>query len=471
MTHGDVNPKRERVLATEIASGARWSLSGQVGTITVGIGVYMLVTRLLTPADAGRYFTLVSLVALTALVAQLGQAVLVTREIAQSVSDGLDPSSILWRAIFRGTVVACLIGALVGAAVVLIAPEGSFSQSEAILLIALAALWSAAMTAEALVAAGHRGLGRIRDASWTQRFGALTLIFGALAVVAVGDMHISLFALAIVSFLSTLVVVVAASVSFRNATRKFEWRADSSGHDGRLVGSASMFIATVMGYSIRNIGLWILAMSGVPEQAALYGVAQRIALPVLLPLTVVNGFIGPIAATMWKRRSLSDLERALRASATMATIASIAAVLAVAIVGPALLTFGFGEFYRAAYPIAIAIAIGSFGSVALGSPGLVLTMTGHERRYAFITAVSAAATALIALVGYSIAGPVGLALAVSMSTIVRFGITAEAVRRQVGIRTVPYLSVSSARRAFRDLRSSPTVTAHWNVGNDPHTRA
>lgn len=198
--------------------------------------------------------------------------------------------------------------------------------------------------------------------------------------------------------------------------------------------------------------LWIAAMNQVmlmadlvmlgifrPEQeVGVYGAAMRAGGLLTFILFAVNSIAAPKFASLWR---VGDRDGLRRLAQGVARIATICAVLpaTVLVIWPGLILAAFGPDFRGGATALRLVTIGQFCSVAAGSVGHLLAMTGYQR--VMRNCMIASAFMFVVLNGALIPrhGPVGAAGAFGLSLMFLSLLMAVRVRQLLGFWTLPFL--------------------------------
>lgn len=127
----------------------------------------------------------------------------------------------------------------------------------------------------------------------------------------------------------------------------------------------------------REIRTLMLGHLGSIEDVGVYTVALRGADLILLPINVINAVIASKFASLYANKDMVGLQSLLTRS-TQAILAITVPCATILILFSDLILGIFGESFLAGKTTLAIICIGSVLSSAMGSVGLLLTMTGHE---------------------------------------------------------------------------------------------
>jgi O-antigen/teichoic acid export membrane protein len=179
------------------------------------------------------------------------------------------------------------------------------------------------------------------------------------------------------------------------------------------------------------IGVWRPA-----AEVAVFNVAHRTAFLTTLMLTAVNSIAAPKFAELYQSRDMEALGRTARDTAKMMTVAAVPPLL-LFVVAPEWVMSLFGPGFAGGGSVLAILAVGQFVNVATGSVGFVLIMTGRERLARNNAAAAAVLNLLLLVLLVPAFGPIGAAVATSMSVATLNLTAAYLVRRSLGIRTLP----------------------------------
>ena len=153
------------------------------------------------------------------------------------------------------------------------------------------------------------------------------------------------------------------------------------------------------------------------DQVGIYQVASKSSGVLLFFLTLIAAVIAPYVASLYSAGENKTLQRVLSYSVGFAFLATLPAVLILFFFGEALVTLIFGLDYSPAYTPMVILAAGYFFSVCMGSCGLVLNMTGFEKKGAIGLGISSVANVALNLLLIPQMGIQGAALATAISIV------------------------------------------------------
>jgi O-antigen/teichoic acid export membrane protein len=171
-----------------------------------------------------------------------------------------------------------------------------------------------------------------------------------------------------------------------------------------------LYLSSLLMLAFSAIDNLVLGFFTGPEKVAYYDAASRTALLVSLPLMAVNAIIPPMFAHLHQRGRLKELEGLAQSSTRWMYYVSLPLALFMAALAPDILGLfgaGFGEGSWALQVLIIAQLV----SVACGSVGFLLAMSGHQYTLTATLAVGGAVGLPLMTVGAAVFGLNGLALA------------------------------------------------------------
>lgn len=395
---------------------AGWALGGKVAAAGGGLGVSVLVTRILDAEQVGVYFILASLAAMGALVSRFGLEKGVLQLVARTpdaIGRGIPRPTVL-----RAAQVVTIVWVIVAMLTVTVGPAAVGLVTPAALETAtflLLAAWIGALAYGQLLAESFRAADFIAEASAFG--GALDRSLAVLALLVVlvtaGSGSITLVLMVVVGTL-----VVSLLVSTARLCRRWDTDSAPAASWGDAVGlGMPLLISNITLYVAGNADLWILAFYRSDAEVALYGAAVRLVTTVSLFLSIANAILPPMVAKL--RSTPVRLERRVRLISTVAAVPSVLVLVVLAGWRAGVLEVLFGEFYRDASGALVVLCIGQLANVLVGSCGYVLVVAGYQRDLMW----TAIAAGTVAIGGAVLLAPdfgvVGVAAAVAVGTTIQ----------------------------------------------------
>jgi O-antigen/teichoic acid export membrane protein len=455
----------------KVIHGAMWAGGGKVISMPASIVSAMVLARAVSPSDYGAYFVAMSTVMILTGVCTLGMDQLVIRFGAMQASrdnrDGL-----------RGVIRLCsgivIVGALlVAATFALVGPRILGSLLAMPLLVPYAwlmALWVFFAALQRQLAETFRGLNDIRMATLAggiRNLGILNTVIVCLAMLALwGIGGLTLFTALLCTLGASMIIVLLGGIVLWKRLRVVDGQghgpvelpltAASALHEGWPLAVAGLVVV------INNTGTaWLASPLDTASHVALYGVAQRLVLLLIAPMTIINAVLPPIIAELHAADRLERLEHVVRSIAGLVLAVSLVLLGFLVVAGHPLLRLLFGVYYENAYPLMILLCAGQIANIATGAWQVVLPMTGnkHQMLGSTIIAVGTQITLGLAL-GYRM-GVLGVAIGYCASVIITNIAGMLLARRQLGIWTCAKLNWNTMRDAVELIWGRLTRKLAW----------
>ncbi len=374
--------------------GALFGLVNRASLGVLNIAVAMVLTRLLSPADFGFYTVFAQIMAVGAMIQSFGMqtGVIKLAGIAGGVGD--------WdqaRSLFRAIVKLYLAMAVVVTILFLLLWPGLethlFGRPLGWIIGGLVCLVSLTRAAEETGAAYLRGVGRTRAGALLLSAPREAIVFAVALAVLLGsgsfDVRdtVQLYAAA-----SALVALAALLVCLR-FTRRHSGGPDSGSPgspelmDMRRLAilSAPILVHSAGAMVLKATDVWVLSLYRPAEEVAFYGATVRVTNLVLFALSVINIALPQLLASMHAQGRVRDFERLARTAATWSTVVSVPMFLIVLFLAEPILVTLFGAPYGAGATVLIILAAGQTVSAVVGSPGMMLQMTGNQNLMSGLT--------------------------------------------------------------------------------------
>lgn len=419
--------------------------TGSLGIKLVGalanLVLAILLARILNPQGYGVYSYVLAVVSFLGIPAQLGLPNLVVRETAKAqVLQQWGVMRGLWRWSNLTVGIISLTLAVAGLGVAWSYREDFTSTQVATFLFGLLLV--------PLVA-----LGNIRGAALR---GLRRVVLGQLPEHVLRPCFLILFVLAITLNLAPFTLTPAQAMGFNVLAAgaafiigaALLWHARPNEvaaapvplYETRTWTTSALPLAFVAGMQMisQHTDILMLGIIGSAEEVGIYKVAVAGAALVAFGLQAVNMVVAPHFARLHVQGEMVKLQRLVTVSARTILFFSIPVVLVFVLFGEDILTLFFGAAYAPGYiPMAI-LAIGQLVNTAMGSVGILLNMTGHERDTARGVAVAAAANVALNLVLIPPFGMKGAALATALALTIWNLILWGSVRRRLNLESMAF---------------------------------
>lgn len=441
-------------LGRRLASGGAVGLGARLGKAVLSITVAALLARLLAPAAFGVFLLGQTVALFGSVVAVLGLENTLVREVARLETGGDRAGA---RATTRRARRLCVLGALAVAGILVLGRDvllrRLFEEPELAAMAGWMAAWTALEAVNRLQVSALRGEHRLAVAATLDGFLRAAVFLGTVG------------ALAAVDLLDLERVFVAGALSAGASAAVGWWlladarepaaEAESESGGGRGLSALALWRrswpllgATVLGFVINQGDLWLVGVVAASEKAALYGSVLKLMFLISLPLLVLNRTLSSTLAEFHERGRRRDLEVLLRGATTLVTAATSVVVLGLLLFGDQILALLFGDFYSAATPILVLLAVAQLVLAATGPCGTMLMMAGHERLQLGVSAASGAYLVLGSLWAGPQYGIVGVAAVAASNKMLNNLVTLLLVRRRVEVWSHAYLSPFRAREGL-----------------------
>ncbi len=426
-------PEKEADLGKRMTSASAQAFALYVGGAVLTSLVQLQIARLIGTDGFGLFSYVLAWTSFLSYIATLGFHVAVLRFVP------VHAAREEW-ALVRGVVlfaisvstVASLILAAIGAAVIVAVADHLPDANEAGLLIGMATI--PATTMYLISAALVRAFGGVVTALLPERIARDALLSALVAVMA---------ALAIrpvdaTGVLTALLVssVLTAALAFVLMLRI--WPAYLKGV--RPAFTVSQWCATVLPMTVLSLLDVLMVRTGVIllgwlehlREAGIFALGFSIATLILLPRVAVGTMFAPPAADLHARDDHAGLQRLFARAALLSFgVSGILAAPLLVFMEPVLRFFG-EDFVQGAQ-IARLLVLGQLIAAAMGPQQHLMTMAGQERAAAFAMAVSAALNVAGCLIGITLFGAIGAAVATTLVIVIWNAIMAASIYRRLDL--------------------------------------
>lgn len=185
---------------------------------------------------------------------------------------------------------------------------------------------------------------------------------------------------AALALVSTIVAFVASMILLRRAIPAAT-RAAAPVYLQRLWMAAAlpMLLTSIAASMNGRIGALLLGALAGPDTVGIFNVALQGANLITFGLLAANLAIEPSVARLYAQGDMTRLQRLMTRSARAISLYTIPVALAFVLLGRFYLGL-FGPAFIAGYAALVVLSAGQAFSALMGSPGLLLTMSGYERQ-------------------------------------------------------------------------------------------
>lgn len=406
-----------------------------------GIGISILLARILGAEGFGQYVFAFSVVTLLAIPVQAGLPVLLTQklpkyEVTKDIARvrGILAYTILSTAAFSAVVFLCYWALDFWRVQQFGAYEGREVVHIAVLLVPFIALSTS-------LGAAVRNLGRlltgqIIETGLRQMFLLCILVAAALGFFALGLSPISAMVMHIVASILTVligltVLLFACDLGFKFAELRIDWKAWSV---------ALLPLSLIASLQIILGKTDVIMLRGIvgAEQVAIYFVANQFGNLVFLSSQAVTMVTGPMLSRAVQKGEMGSVQTLFVRSALFVFAMALPVAVLLLVAGESILDFVYGTDFVEAYSAVMAFAIGYVVQALFGYPALLLKLTEHE--WLVLRTMVVAIFANVGLNALLIpwGGALGAAIASMTVTLAIHLFLCVQIRRKIGVSTFAY---------------------------------
>lgn len=429
------------ILHNEMASGAFGTIALKLLSVLLGLLLAIILARTLGPSAYGVYAYVFALTSLIAIPAQLGLPALLVRETARaqvgaewSLMKGLWH----WATFFVGiasiflVVLVTLLGLIY---------SNQFSSIELttfafgvamIPFIALANLRSAAL----------RGLRHVVMGQFPEmvvRPGVLVLLLLMVGFFSFPINLTSAHAMGL-HMMAAVVSFIVAAFMLRRVRPLGLVEASKPIYASGVWLAAAWPLALISGMQLinQNTDIIMLGFFRSVDEVGVYKVAVTGASLVALGLQAITMAISPHFARLHVQGDMERLQRLVTLSTRAILLFSLPVVFILVFFGDVVLLRVFGkEYVSGQLPLAI-LAVGQLVNAAMGSVGMLLIMSGHERETARAVGIAAIVNVILNFTFIPPFGVIGAAVATAITVMIWNLLMWRAVHQRLGIESMAF---------------------------------
>ena len=399
----------------------------------------------------GAYAFVIATAGLFASIARFGLSPIVVRDIARSVTEEspLGSRTPVTTALSIITPASALIALLIvsppGQALFEATGDLSTTMVGAMAVIFLGQAFFT-INAESL-----RGLHHHAGASFVglpiQRLVALVLV--AFAVYVLGAEFDPAMAAWLTGVAAIAALVVSAAVLWGRVRRLPGERPTKLSAVRMARAGAPVLLTNVLGFAAVRLPVWVLPVLSDLGEAGVFALATAYVTLIRFGHKTMTQTLSPYIAESYLKGSPSDLQRRIRVAAAATTLVALAASVVLVVAGTLIVPRLFPAGFADSVAVAAILLVGTVAVAAAGPSGLLLNVSGNERRMARASSISIALA--VAAVGPAAAagGAIGTAIVMASTTIVRVLLQLRYAKQQTGILTTADFGalLRSVRRA------------------------
>lgn len=424
-------------LKAVLLRGGLGSLVLKVASTLLGLLVAVVLARTLGPEGYGEYAYVFALISMLAIPTQVGLPIIVVRETARAQAAKRPGLMLgLWRwssLIVAGLSVLIVLLALAG--VWLAGDRFTLAQLSTfyfgLVLVPLVALGN--LRGAALRGLRHVVLGQLPESILRPGFMVLLLLTAYLLLGRSLDASV---AMGLQALASGLAFIIGAALLWWFRPEELRGRLTPE-YQARPWLQAVLPLALVSGIGLINaqVDILMLGWFHTTTDVGIYRVAASSVGLIGFGMQAITMAIAPHFARLHAQGDFIRLQRLVTISTKGMLLLALPVFFAFTFFGDTLLGWVFGSEFEAGSVALAIMACGSLVSVAMGSVGALLNMSGHERDTARGAALAAAINVVLNLILIPPYGIIGAAIATSCSISVYNIYLLRAVRIRIGIRS------------------------------------
>jgi O-antigen/teichoic acid export membrane protein len=429
--------RRLRETATALARSIDLDLARSAGVVLgtrllgagAQFGLTLALARTLGAEVTGLYYLAFSITSIASIIAKLGLGSAMLRFVSTAFAERD------WRRLAgihrQGVTISGLVSIGLAVAITILAPFFAttvFDKPEAESVIRVAALLIPGQTLLVLYSQILKAVRRPVSATALQGIGP-PLLASILLVVSETKNAEAAMAIVLGSTVGFLAMEVVQWISIVGKAGR-QW----GQFDIRLLMRTALplMVVSSMWLVITWSDVIIIGILGTSEDVGIYVTAARSAILMQIPLLAIGAIVSPRFAILYSNEDWRGLEQVARNTSLLGTMVALPAFLGIEALAPWLMSL-FGASFGAGANALRILAIGQLINVAVGSVGLLLSMSGRERYLQRTMIIAAFANILLNVILIPPFGINGAAIATAVSVGgVNLANTAW-VRRKMGI--------------------------------------
>lgn len=425
-----------RSLRAELMRGGVGSLAVKAANVGLMFAVTVLLARVLGPSGYGLYAFAFAVATLLAIPAQAGMMQLAVRETAKAITNHNLPclKALWWWSTRNVLMIAGALVASVGGGLWLAEPwiEGPRLLTltvalSVVPLLALARVWGAVL----------RGMGRVvigQLPDLVLRPGFLLVAVGVFSI-GVADVGLTAPTAMVIHAVATGISVILGGWWLWRSAPAGMANADADWQAVPEWWRAALPFVLLGGLQVVNTqaDILMLGLLGTDEEVGVYRVVVQMALLVVFGLQAVSQVMQPQFARLYEQRDIQRVQTLATRTARFAAGIALLPVTLFIFFGAQFLEIVFGpDYVSGATPLAI-LALGQLFNAGMGSVGLILNMTGHERDTMRGVGFAAIANISLNLTLIPLYGAAGAAVATAATLVIWNSVLVVTLYRRIGV--------------------------------------
>jgi O-antigen/teichoic acid export membrane protein len=404
-------------LARRLASASLWAFVIYVGGAGLTCVAQLVIARTIGATSYGIYSYVLAWTTLLSYIAGLGFNTVLLRYVPAYSATGRWPLArgVIQFAFGRSLLVGILI-AICGIATALFLSETLHRELTVSLAVGMATVPLVALYV--LGSATVRALGGVISAIAPERFirdGLMVVLL--LLAVALNVTPIDATTVLIALMASSAVTAAIVGLSMRKLWPQ-QLRSVVPAYAPRDWWYLACPVMILIGVEVlmSRAGVIILGWIGDAHEAGIFALGLNLALFLVLPRMAVGTFFSPNVSKLHAHRNEAALQSLFARATVLSLAGTVVLALPLLLLTVPLLRF-FGEEFVATAPVAQILIVGQIFAAATGPQQNLLTMTGHERAAAAITAIGAVMNVAACAIGITFFGVIGAAVATAVTNV------------------------------------------------------
>jgi O-antigen/teichoic acid export membrane protein len=422
----------------ELIKGAFLAFVLKVGGAALSFGLNVAIARMLGPEGAGQYFLAMAVATICSVIARVGLDNTLLRFIAEKNTnkDLKGVQEIYLAGMYLAMVISLLTTIFLFASSAWLG-EKIFKNKELIEPLRWMSLTIIPFTLLNLHSESLKGLKRLKQAMLLQNIGvalvAVILLAPLVSYAAVnGAVMAYLFGTVIVAIFAVYIwkkIIPKNQFFIKPFSVKILWK--SCRH---------LFVTSLMIEAVRPWApLFLLGIWTTTEDVGIFGAAMRLVSLTTFMMATLNNVLAPKLVELYTNNELDSFESTAR-YATIINVLFASPIFLLMIFGSHWVMSVYGQNFSEGAAILSILTIGQVVNVLTGSLGLILIITGNEKKMQNMTIYSTFALILLMIIMTPVWGGIGAALAITISGTGLSVATAIYIRKILKIKAIPLIN-------------------------------
>lgn len=376
----------------------------------------VILARSLGAQGYGTYAYALSIMSILLLISEMGIPLLLLREVAHNQSQenpGKTKGGIL-RA-FQTVTAASVIVSLIGYAFVRSQPVEPAAFATIVSMLILMPLTGLLRN----ITHTLRGLGKVIVAYSVELIVVPSLLLATVILLTVFVPALLTPDIVMISNTVVSAIAIVFALVMLNRHLPFPWRTTTPAFDHKNWSRAMFTFFLIGGGNVltQQTGILLVGWFSSVDQVAFFRVATQIGLLVAMGNQVVSGVIAPRIAAANAASNLGEIKHLAFLSARLSVASAVVIALPLIVAPEFIIEKLFGtEYLESVLPLQILVCAQVFAAT-IGTPGILLSMTGHEKLALRGTWVAASLYCIFGLALVPIMGMTGAAIATAIGLV------------------------------------------------------